>query len=533
MQAYVELARAEFRRYSTYRMAIVAGVLTQTVFGYIRLGIFLGAVASAGGMLAGYDAQEAASYVWIGQAILASVGLMGWVEIADRVKSGEIAVDLGRPVDLQLSWWVRDLGRASLPAADPRLAAAGHRCPHHRHRPAAVLDGLPAGAVQPGAGRIDQFRAALPGQPDRLLDNDMRGFIGLYIVLASFLAGLFVPIDVLPSWLRALAYATPFPSILQFPIDVLSGRSSGLAAVRDHRHPAGLVGRRARSPAGWSPPGRPASWWCRVAELSVLTSYRVLLASRVRSQLVYRSSFWLTVLTSVTVGVVEFAEIYAILHNVPSLGGLDLRQAALVFALANIGFSLADLVFGQLDALPSYLRMGRLEALHGAPDADHDAAGGRRLPAAAAGPGRRRGADLARWPWRSLDLGYSPKIIYLLLVTPIVGGAIYGALFALAGGIQFFVIEGSEITNSFVYGGGYAGQVPGSVHLLPVRVLFTFVVPATLTAYLPALLILGLPGPALLPAWLGWLAPLFAGWIWLLAWLVWRAGVRHFTGAGG
>ena len=71
----------------------------------------------------------------------------------------------------------------------------------------------------------------------------------------------------------------------------------------------------------------------------------------------------------------------------------------------------------------------------------------------------------------------------------------------LAGGIQFFVIEGSEITNSFVYGGGYAGQVPGSVHLLPVRVLFTFVVPATLTAYLPALLILGLPGPALLPAW--------------------------------
>ena len=260
-----------------------------------------------------------------------------------------------------------------------------------------------------------------------------------------------------------------------------------------------------------------------MAELPALTSYRVLLASRVHSQLAYRSSFWLTVLTSVTVGVVEFAEIYAILHNVPTLGGLNLAEAALVFALANIGFSLADLVFGQLDALPTYLRMGRLEALMVRPmpimlqlvAADFQL---RRLGRVAVG------VLILLLALAGLDLDYSPKIIYLLLVTPIVGGAIYGALFALAGGIQFFVIEGSEITNSFVYGGGYAGQVPGSVHLLPVRVLFTFVVPATLTAYLPALLILGLPGPALLPAWLGWLAPLFAGWIWLLAWLVWRAG---------
>lgn len=28
------------------------------------------------------------------------------------MKSGDIAVDLARPMDLQLSWWARDLGRA-------------------------------------------------------------------------------------------------------------------------------------------------------------------------------------------------------------------------------------------------------------------------------------------------------------------------------------------------------------------------------------------------------------------------------------
>jgi ABC-2 type transport system permease protein len=132
-----------------------------------------------------------------------------------------------------------------------------------------------------------------------------------------------------------------------------------------------------------------------------------------------------------------------------------------------------------------------------------------------------------------LDLAYTPAMVYLLLIMPVTGAAIYGAFFAIAGGLQFFLINGPEFTAAFVYGGSYAGQLPGSVLITPLRVLFTFVFPATVTAYLPALLIMGLPGPEFLPAWLGWFAPLFAAWVWLLAWLAWRAGMRRFTGAGG
>jgi ABC-2 type transport system permease protein len=132
-----------------------------------------------------------------------------------------------------------------------------------------------------------------------------------------------------------------------------------------------------------------------------------------------------------------------------------------------------------------------------------------------------------------LHLTLTPKAVYLLVVTPLLGAAIYGALFTAAGGLQFFLIDGAEFTSSFVYGGSYAGQLPGSVLIAPIRVLFTFVVPVTAASYLPSLLILGLPGPALLPAWLGWYAPLFAAWAWLWAWVAWRAGTRKFIGAGG
>jgi len=116
---------------------------------------------------------------------------------------------------------------------------------------------------------------------------------------------------------------------------------------------------------------------------------------------------------------------------------------------------------------------------------------------------------------------------------PLYGAAIYGALFVLAGGLQFWIVDGSEFTNSFVYGGSYAGHLPGSALLLPLRVLFTFVFPVTVTAYVPCLIMLGMDGPTWLPAWLGWLPPVFAGWTWLLAAVVWRRGVRHYTGAGG
>jgi ABC-2 type transport system permease protein len=38
-------------------------------------------------------------------------------------------------------------------------------------------------------------------------------------------------VHLFPNWLRIIAYATPFPSMLQTPIDVLSGWALGAAAL--------------------------------------------------------------------------------------------------------------------------------------------------------------------------------------------------------------------------------------------------------------------------------------------------------------
>ena len=60
---------------------------------------------------------------------------------------------------------------------------------------------------------------------------ETRGVQVLYMVVAGFLAGLFVPISLFPAWLLTLARATPFPAMLMHPIDVRSGRVEGAAAA--------------------------------------------------------------------------------------------------------------------------------------------------------------------------------------------------------------------------------------------------------------------------------------------------------------
>jgi len=60
---------------------------------------------------------------------------------------------------------------------------------------------------------------------------DTRGLRTLYMVVSTFLAGLYVPVALFPGWLGTLAHATPFPSILQVPIDIVSGRLGPVEAA--------------------------------------------------------------------------------------------------------------------------------------------------------------------------------------------------------------------------------------------------------------------------------------------------------------
>lgn len=262
-----------------------------------------------------------------------------------------------------------------------------------------------------------------------------------------------------------------------------------------------------------------------------LRPYRVLLGSRLRSQLAYRRSFAMDVIGSAALGVVEFAEVYVVFVNVEFLGGLDFAAAALLFALANLSFSLADTLVGHADRLPTYLRQGTLDAflLRPLPVLTQLVTSDLAL--------RRIGRVTVSVVIMGVvlplnDIAWDADTVLLMVLAVVAGTAIFAAIFVCAAAMQFWLMEGAEFANAFTYGGSYASQFPASIFTLPMRVFFAFVVPSAFVAYLPTLILLDLPGPPGLPSWLGWCSPVMAVAIWGVALVGWRTGIRHYTGAG-
>lgn len=261
-------------------------------------------------------------------------------------------------------------------------------------------------------------------------------------------------------------------------------------------------------------------------------AYRAVLGARVRAQTSYRRSFAVQVLANLAQGGLDLAEVYVIFHNVRLLGGLDFRASLLVFALSNLAFAIADGVAGSLDEVPRMIRTGGLEVLMLRPLSllgqivTEDVALRRFGRAVTALVVLTVAVNLAPVEW-------TPPRVLLLAITPVTGAALFVALFVLAGSVQFWLIDAAEVTNAFTYGGNYAASFPAAVLPLPLRAFFAFVVPTAFVGYLPVLALLDLPGPTLLPAWLGWWVPVLATLALGAASLAWRTGVRHYTGAGG
>ena len=53
----------------------------------------------------------------------------------------------------------------------------------------------------------------------------------LALTVSLFFSGMVLPLTFFPSWLRAIAHALPFASIVQTPIDVWLGKHHGSSLV--------------------------------------------------------------------------------------------------------------------------------------------------------------------------------------------------------------------------------------------------------------------------------------------------------------
>lgn len=256
-----------------------------------------------------------------------------------------------------------------------------------------------------------------------------------------------------------------------------------------------------------------------------------LLGSRMRSQLAYRASFVLDAVAQGLAQGVELVVILVLFGRVERLGGFDAEEVLLLYALAGISFGLADLVVGQLDDLPRWIRTGELDVLLLRPlpvllqlvTSDLQLKRLGRVVFA---------AGVLIVVLGRLRVDPSPLAALLVVVTPLVGAVILGAIWVATCAVSFWVVEGRELANAFTYGSALSTAYPVTVFGPWLRRLLCFAVPSAFVAYFPALAILGREDPLGLPHALRYAAPLVAVVAVAVAALVWRAAVRHYQGAG-
>ncbi len=230
MRLYAWIAAYAFRRYSTYRVAALSATFTNTVFGFLRAGV-LTALWHARPALGGYDVTDAVTFSFLTQALIEPVRIFGGsLDLTERIRNGDVAVDLHRPADLQGWWLADDLGRAAFAVISrgtlPMIGGAlvfSLRWPSPPRWAAFAVAVLLAMLVSFALRYVISMLI--------FWVHDDRGIHGIALVTAMFFSGMIIPLVAFPGPLGALAHALPWAALIQLPADVFLGKRTDLLTV--------------------------------------------------------------------------------------------------------------------------------------------------------------------------------------------------------------------------------------------------------------------------------------------------------------
>ncbi|MEV7969819.1 ABC-2 family transporter protein [Sphaerisporangium sp. NPDC088356] len=182
--------------------------------------------------LAGYDVTDAVTFCFLTQAFIGPMEVFGGgLQLAQRVRTGDIALDLVRPASLQMWTLADDLGRAtflffvrSIPPAIVGALLFGIHLPGNPVTWAAFLVSMVLGVIVSFGLR---YLVALSS----CWVVDERGLQSLSLVMATFFSGMILPLVLFPGWLGTLAQALPWAAMVQVPADVYLGKRDLLGAL--------------------------------------------------------------------------------------------------------------------------------------------------------------------------------------------------------------------------------------------------------------------------------------------------------------
>ena len=261
--------------------------------------------------------------------------------------------------------------------------------------------------------------------------------------------------------------------------------------------------------------------------------YWRLIGVQIRSQLQYRLAFFLDVLGTSLITILNFATLAFVFQRFGSIAGWNLGEVAFLYGMVEAAFGVMDMLFSGFDPqnFGRQVRLGRMDQLLLRPlDITLQVFGSefimRRLGRIAQGL-LVLGVAIAMLDiqWTITKLLYMPVVIVSLV-------CFFGGLFIIGATITFWTYESIEVVNIFTYGGSEMMSYPMNIYQNWLRQFFTYIIPAIFLIYYPALYFLDKPDPFQMPGFARFLSPVVGLGILCAALLFWNYGLRHYQSTG-
>ena len=231
MRTFLALTRVAIQRQFTYRAAAMAGLATNFFFGLLRAAVMV-ALYGDQTQVNGLTLQDAITFTGLSQAGIAFLSLFGWLEIVNSVNSGQVGADLLKPMGYFGFWMAQDLGRSLVNLILRGLTIMAFY--------ALVFDiSVPASRGQWIALALALTFAWMTSFAWRFVINlsafwspNAVGFCRLFFAMSWFLSGFFMPLRFFPEWFQRLCYLTPFPQMVNTPIEIYLGQLNPTQTVQ-------------------------------------------------------------------------------------------------------------------------------------------------------------------------------------------------------------------------------------------------------------------------------------------------------------
>jgi ABC-2 type transport system permease protein len=239
MKPYLAIFSARFRTMLQYRAAAIAGLLTQIFFGLVMIMVYEAFYRSTDRPQP-MTFPQVVSYVWLGQALLA---LLPWnvdAEVKAMVRSGAVAYELCRPIDLYSLWFARAMAWRTAPTilrAVPMAILAMFVLPliglgEWRLHPPTLAGGV---AFVGAMACTLLLSCALTTLTNITLmwTVSADGTVVMLTALVTLFSGMIIPLPLFPDWAQPALMAMPFAGLVDLPYRVYVGNiaPSGIPAV--------------------------------------------------------------------------------------------------------------------------------------------------------------------------------------------------------------------------------------------------------------------------------------------------------------